>query len=128
MSENKQVCDKHNKNHPCLECLRETLIKAYRRDGVYPIGTRPAKAERRVGKMTPPTLKGLKEAYNRLTAWADSERIWAARLPDLEAVASLNRARNYDALAQMIDTAIKEASPPMESENTGEEIKRQVEG
>ena len=61
--------------------------------------------------MTPAALKGLKEAHNRLTAWADSERIWQRRMPDgLEADAMRNRANNYDALAKLIDAAICEVS------------------
>ena len=57
------------------------------------------------------TLKGLKEAYNRLIAWAENERLWARRMADgLEADEKTNRAKNYEALAAMIDRAIQERS------------------
>jgi hypothetical protein len=50
---------------------------------------------------------GLKEAYNRLTAWADYERIWARYTPgELESEIKLNRAKNYEAIAALIDRAI----------------------
>ena len=56
---------------------------------------------------TQQAINGLKEAYNRLSAWSDNADLWASRMNDLDAIPYRNQAVNYRYCQERIEAAIQ---------------------